>query len=158
MARDQGGPPLIFQLLIYPATDLRMATPSVEENGEGFFLTRDDMRWFGNHYIRGDEDKLNPLASPYLADDLHGLPPALIITGEFDPLRDEGERYGQRLQEAGVPTTISRYHGMIHGFLSFADIVDQGKQALAESSRALRAAFGGEPAEQGQPPDQSSAS
>jgi acetyl esterase len=151
MARDRGGPPLVFQLLIYPATDLSKAAPSVEENGEGYFLTRDDMHWFGNHYIRGDEDKLNPLASPYLAEDLRGLPPALIITGEFDPLRDEGERYGQRLQESGVPTTFSRYDGMIHGFLSFADFLNQGKLALAESSRALRAAFGGERTAQSQP-------
>lgn len=141
MARDRGGPPLVFQLLIYPGTDFRMNTPSIEENAEGYFLTKQDMIWFTNHYLNNEEDKLNPLASPLLAKDLHGLPPALVITAEYDPLRDEGERYGQRLKEAGVPTTISRYDGMIHGFFSMEAILDKSKLAVAESVKALQTAF-----------------
>jgi acetyl esterase len=141
MARDRGGPHLVFQLLIYPATDFRMNTPSIEENATGYFLTKDDMIWFTNHYLNSEEDKTNPLASPLLASDLSGLPPALIITAQYDPLRDEGELYGQKLREAGVPVTISRYEGVIHGF--FGSIPsDRGKQAEAEASAALRVAFG----------------
>lgn len=141
MARDRGGPPLVFQLLIYPATDFRMNTPSIDENAEGYFLTKKDMIWFTNHYLNNEQEKLNPLASPFLAADLHGLPPALVITAEYDPLRDEGERYGQRLKEAGVPTTISRYDGMIHGFFSMEAVLTKSQAAVAESVRALQAAF-----------------
>ncbi len=145
MARDRSGPLLVFQLLIYPATDLTANTPSSEENAHGYGLDRQDGDWFMNHYLNGEEDKLNPLASPHLAPDLSGLPPALIITAQYDPLRDEGELYGQRLKAAGVPVTISRYNGMIHGFLSMASILDQGKQAIAECAAALQAAFTLEP-------------
>src|SRR5258708_7473122 len=117
MARNQGGPPLVFQLLIYPATDFKATTPSSEENAHGYFLDKQDMIWFMNHYLNGEEDKLNPLASPLKASDLSGLPPALIITAQYDPLRDEGELYGQRLKAAGVPCTISPSDGMSHVFL-----------------------------------------
>lgn len=141
MARDQGSPRLAFQLLIYPATDFDFDGPSIRENAEGYFLTRDDMIWFTNHYLTSDEDKKNPLASPLLAADLRGLPPALVITGEYDPLRDEGEAYGKRLKEAGVPVTLSRYDGVIHGFLSIEPLTDKGKQAKEECAQALRAAF-----------------
>ncbi len=141
MTRDRGGPALVFQLLIYPATDFRMNTVSSKENAEGYYLTTPDMIWFMNHYLNTEEEKLNPLASPLLAPDLSGLPPALVITAEYDPLRDEGELYGQALKEAGVPVTVSRYNGMIHGFVSLASIFDQGKHAVAECCTALQAAF-----------------
>lgn len=140
MARDQGGPTLLFQLLIYPATDFTYTGPSLTENADGYFLTAEDMRWFSGYYLRGPEDRTNPLASPLLAADLSNLPPALVITAEFDPLRDEGEAYGQRLKQAGVPTTISRYPGMIHGFFGFP--FDASRRAIAEASQALRGAFG----------------
>ena len=141
MARDQDGPALAFQLLIYPATDFTFDGPSLRENAEGYFLTSDDMDWFTNHYLNSTADRTNPLASPMQADDLSELPPALVITAEYDPLRDEGEAYGQQLQEAGVPVTISRYDGMIHGFLSIEPMTDKGQQARAECAQALRAAF-----------------
>ncbi len=141
MARDRGGPPLIFELMIYPATDFTMSCPSIDENAEGYFLTKDDMIWFTNHYLNNEADKQNPLASPLFATNLQGLPPALIITAEYDPLRDEGERYGQRLKEAGVPVTIHRYDGAIHGFVSMAPLLDVGKRAIEECAQALRAAF-----------------
>lgn len=142
MARERGGPALAFQLLIYPATDLRMNTPSIAENGAGYGLDTAEMIWFGNHYMRDDADKLNPLVSPLLAPDLGGLPPALVVTAEYDPLRDEGERYGERLRAAGVPVTIRRYDGMIHGFVSTAAIFDTGRRAVDDIAAALRAAFG----------------
>jgi acetyl esterase/lipase len=141
MARERGGPALAFQLLIYPATDLRMNTPSIAENGAGYGLDTAEMIWFGNHYMRDDADKLNPLVSPLLAPDLGGLPPALVVTAEYDPLRDEGERYGERLRAAGVPVTIRRYDGMIHGFASMLDIFDGGRRAVDGCAAALRAAF-----------------
>jgi acetyl esterase len=141
MARDQGGPRLALQLLIYPATDFTFDGPSIHENGQDYFLTVDDMNWFMNHYLNSDADKKNPLASPLQSANLRGLPPALVITGEYDPLRDEGEAYGKRLKEAGVPVTISRYNGVIHGFLSLEPLTDKGKQAREECAQALRVAF-----------------
>jgi acetyl esterase/lipase len=141
MARDRGGPPLIFQLMIYPATDFTMSSPSIDENAEGYYLTKDDMIWFTNHYLNNEDDKRNPQASPLFAANLQELPPAFIITAEYDPLRDEGEKYGQRLKEAGVPVTIHRYNGVIHGFVSMAPVLDQGKLAIEECARALRVAF-----------------
>lgn len=146
MARDKGGPRLIFQLMIYPATDFTAKNVSLKENSEGYFLTVDDMTWFTNHYLNSDEDKLNPMASPMLATNLSGLPPALVVTAEYDPLRDEGELYGQRLQEAGVPVTIRRYDGMIHGFFNTAQIIDKAREAVAETAQTLHDAFAAHPA------------
>ena len=93
------------------------------------------------HYLRNDADRRNPLASPSFAASFKGLPPALIITAEFDPLRDEAEDYGQKLREAGVSVQISRYEGMVHGFVSMGDILDKGKQGVAEAAAALKRAF-----------------
>jgi acetyl esterase len=139
MARDRGGPRLVFQLLIYPATDFTFQGASIKENADGYFLTGDDMHWFTTHYLNSDADKQNPLASPMQTVDLSNLPPALIITAQYDPLRDEGEAYGRKLQQAGVPTIISRYDGMIHGFFGFP--FDASRRAVDEASKALRAAF-----------------
>ena len=144
MARAQGGPRLIFQLLIYPATDFSAQTASKKENAEGYFLTLEDMHWFENHYLRDQADRLNPLASPMQAKDLSNLPPALILTAEYDPLRDEGELYGQGLQAAGVPVIIRRYNGLIHGFFGMALIVDEAKRAVKETTQTLREAFSAE--------------
>ncbi len=143
MARDRGGPPLAYQLLIYPVTDHAFDNPSYRENADGYLLTRDAMIWFWNHYLSHEEEGKNPYASPLKARDLRGLPPALVITAEFDPLRDEGEAYAERLREAGVPVTCSRYHGMIHGFFSLSEIMDQGKKAIEEAAQALRLALAG---------------
>lgn len=141
MARDRGGPGLVLQLLIFPVTDFAAQNASKRENNEGYDLSVEDMDWFNNHYLNSQEDSLNPLASPMLAKDLSGLPPALIITAEYDILRDEGEDYGRRLQEAGVPTTISRYEGMIHGFFGMPKTFDKATLAMNEATQALRAAF-----------------
>jgi len=141
MVRDKGGPHLTFQLLIYPATDFTAQTLSKTENATGYFLTTDDMDWFEGHYLQSKEEKLDPMASPLLARDLSNLPPALVITAEYDPLRDEGEQYGQHLQEAGVPAIVRRYDGLIHGFFNTASIIDKAREAVAESAQTLRAAF-----------------
>ena len=101
---------------------------------EEFLIIRD-------FYVPGEEARLSPYAAPSLAPDLHGLPPALVITAECDPLRDGGEHYGQRLQEAGVPATVSRYNGMVHSFMHMRTLVPQANQALDEAIYALRTAF-----------------
>jgi len=141
LARDRKGPELVYQLLIYPATDMRMLSPSIEENAEGPLLTKASMIWFMGHYLRNEEDKLNPLASPALVSDLTGLPAAFILTAECDPLRDEAEDYGRSLEAAHVPVQIKRYAGMPHGFFSFAAALTTGRQALADVALQLRKAF-----------------
>jgi acetyl esterase len=141
MARDRGGPRLAFQLLVYPVTDVARDTRSYEENADGYFLTRKAMEWFWGHYLGRPTDGENAYASPLRAASLAGLPPALVITAEFDPLRDEGEAYARRLEEAGVHVRLKRYDGMIHGFFGMGRVLDQGKQAMAEATGHLRLCF-----------------
>ena len=139
--RDRRGPRLVLQLLIYPATAHSFDTVSYRENGEGYMLTREGMKWFWNHYLARPEDGRQPYASPLLAKDLGGLAPALVITAEYDPLRDEGEAYAKRLAEAGVPVTNTRYPGLVHGFIRMINVLDPAKRALDEVAAALRKAF-----------------
>ncbi len=143
MARDRGGPRLAFQLLIYPVT----GTPwdgrrSYQANGAGYVLTMESMEWFTNHYARSAADHTEPYFAPVQATDLSGLPPAHVITAEFDPLRDEGEAYAARLIAAGVPTTVTRYDGQIHGFYSNDVIMRAGRAAQLEAACAVRTALG----------------
>jgi acetyl esterase len=140
-ARDSEGPSISFQLLIYPCTDVTCSQPSQVENGEGYLLTGELMQWFYGHYLAG-ADPRDPDLSPLLVEDLKGLPPALIITAEFDPLRDEGEAYATRLIEAGVSATSTRYDGMIHAFFGMSGTVDAADQAMSEAVLALRKAIG----------------
>jgi acetyl esterase len=140
LARDAGGPKIAFQLLIYPATEAELDTTS-HKTFTDYFLTKDDIIWFWGHYLRGPADRKDPRVAPALTKNLKGLPPALVITAEFDPLRDEGEAYGEKLRAAGVPVTVSRYEGMIHGFVSMFDVLDKGKLALEESAAALKKAL-----------------
>jgi acetyl esterase len=137
-ARAAGGPAIAFQLLVYPVTDLTQRHPSYEENAEGYLLTRDAMTWFIGHHLDGI-DPADPLVSPLHADSLEGLPPALVITAEYDPLRDEGEAYAARLRDAGVPVEAVRYDGQIHGFLAMDSVLDDAKLALDRAAGALRA-------------------
>jgi acetyl esterase len=141
-ARDHGGPSIAFQLLIYPGTDLTRSLPSHVENGEGYLLTTGAMTWFLGHYL-DEADYKDPDASPLFADDLSGLPPALVVTAEFDPLRDEGEAYAERLRQAGVDAVTSRYDGQIHGFYGLDSLFEGSRQATAETVAALRVALAG---------------
>ena len=141
IARDRGGPPIVFQLLIYPVIAAAFDTPSYRDNAEGYLLTAGDMRWFWNHYLASSADAANPYAAPLSARTLAGLPPALVITAEFDPLRDEGELYAHRLEEAGVPARLTRYDGMIHGFFGMGHMMDKAKAAVQESCANLRQVF-----------------
>jgi acetyl esterase len=142
MIRDSGGPALRGQLMIYPVTDhFNSGHPSYTENAEGYGLTSAGMRWFWGHYLNSESEADNPLVSPLRISDLRNLPAALIITAEYDVLRDEGERYGERLVQAGVPTSVSRYEGMNHGFFSMYGIVDKAKRALEESANWLKERF-----------------
>ena len=140
-ARDGGGPALVHQALVYPVTDHAMDTASYSENAEGYLLTRHSMQWFWGHYLGEDGDGSAPTASPLRAENLGGLPSALVITAEFDPLRDEGEAYAEAMRAAGVEVTCTRYDGQIHAFFNFAEMIDRGGDAVAEVSASLRAAF-----------------
>ncbi|MEN3272882.1 MAG: acetyl esterase [Actinomycetota bacterium] len=140
VARDRGTPNIAAQVLVYPATDLTLSHPSMTENGEGYFLTADAMKWFAAHY--GGDAANDALVSPLHADDHSNLPPALVLTAEFDPLRDEGEAYAAKLEAAGVPTTLHRFDGQIHGFLGMYAMLDDGRTALDEMAASLRAAIG----------------
>jgi acetyl esterase len=141
VARDNNERLPIFQLLIYPVTNYGNDFPSYQENAQAKPLSSDMMPWFWNHYLVRAEDGLSPYASPYRAADLSGLPEALIITAQYDPLRDEGEAYGERLRAAGVPVTISRYDDLVHEFFGLAGLVDKAKVAVDEAAEALQAAF-----------------
>jgi acetyl esterase len=141
MARDRGGPALVLQLLIYPATDARFDTASYRDNADGYLLTAADMRWFWDHYLGDSGRGAEPYASPLRAADLSGLPPALVITAEFDPLRDEGEAYAKRLEDAGVASRLSRYDGMIHGFFGMGQMIDRANAAVGEACANLKLAY-----------------
>ncbi len=132
--------PLRYQLLIYPVTDARQMTASYTSFADGPFLTRASMSWFIGHYLAGPTGSADdPRVSPGLAprEALANVPPGLVITAGYDPLRDEGEAYAATLNEAGVATSLTRYDGMFHGFVSMADQLDDGRMALAQAGRAL---------------------
>jgi acetyl esterase len=141
VARRRGGPRLCFQLLVYPPLRHGGDTASMRTVGDPLFFDRADMDWCWSHYLEREEDGANPLASPLRAADLGGLPPALVITAELDPLRDEGELYAGRLAEAGVPTELVRFDGMMHGFFSRDDVLDAAAEAQRLAARELAAAF-----------------
>ena len=142
MARDRGGPPLALQVLEIPVTDLTMSQPSVAENGEGYLLTRAGMEQYAAYYLADPADANHPYASPLLADDLSDLPSALVMTAEFDPLRDEGEAYARRLADAGVAVEHVRWEGQFHGSQAMAKVIpDEAAAYRAAVVAALREAF-----------------
>lgn len=132
--------PLKFQMLIYPAVDMSMESLSINENAHAPILTKSVMTWFVNLYMKSDADRLDINASPMLASDeqLKRMPPAIVITAQYDPLRDEGEAYGKRLVENGVSTTITRYNGAFHGFFNMITILDDAQSAHAQASTLLK--------------------
>lgn len=140
-ARDEGGPSIRHQLLVYPATELTMSQPSHVENAEGYFLTRESMDWFVGHYLGADTDPKDPSVSPLFVDDLRGVSAANVITAEFDPLRDEGEAYATRLRDAGVAVDLRRYDGMVHGFFQMGSVTPVADAAINDAASKLRAAL-----------------
>lgn len=145
MAKARGGPTIAFQALTYPAVDSRDEAidiyPSRKDFAEGYFLTRGDMDWLHDMYFNTPEEALDIRSSPMLAQDLTGLPPALVVTAGFDPLRDEGKAYADRLAEAGVPVEYKCFETTIHGFYSFSGALDAGREGLALTADRLAQAL-----------------
>ena len=143
LARDRGGPAIAHQSLVYPA----LAPPglvdyeSYDENAEGYLLELRSMEWYYDQYTPHETDRRNEYAFPILARDLADLPPATVVTAEFDPLRDEGIEYAERLSAAGVPVEHAHFDGMIHGFVSLADELDRGRDGIDAVVSGLREAF-----------------
>lgn len=137
LARSRGGPSLAAQLLVYPNTQYGAQTASMREGDDPWLFNATSVAWYWGHYLADPGDGADPLASPLLAPDLSGLPPALVITAEYDPLRDEGEAYAERLRRAGVPTEATRYDGMVHGFFAMSGLFEGGRRALAQAARFL---------------------
>lgn len=133
---------LAGQLLIYPVTDFTTEHDSLARNGEGLFLTRDDMEWFRSNYLPDEADGADIKASPMLADDLSGLPGAVVITAEFDPLVDDGEAYAEALEAAGVPVVKRRFDGLIHGFLALGPVSPMASEAVEQVCADLRDLLG----------------
>ena len=141
MARDAGGPAIALQVLIYPVTDVGRESPSYSDFADGYMLTRDSMRWFTAHYLGRKEEANDWRVSPLRAPSLAGLPPALILTAGFDPLRDEGAAYATRLREAGVTVDYVSFGGMIHGFVGMGRVLDSALRAVSLIGAALRQAL-----------------
>ena len=141
MARDRNGPSLCFQLLLCPVTEHAFDRPSHVENAEGYLLTLAGMRWFWDHYLEDPRQGESTLASPLRATTLRGLPPAHVATAEYDPLRDDGELYGAKLREAGVPVTLQRYEGQVHNFFTLGHLFEHGEGASQDLIETLRRAL-----------------
>jgi acetyl esterase len=141
-ARDQLAIPLRAQILIYPTTDCVPEHASHHALASGFGLTRATIQFYLRHYLRAPDDALDPEASPLRAHDLAGLAPAYVVTAEFDPVRDEGEAYAQRLATAGVPTVLRRFDGQIHGFVRATAYIRDAETAIDGIAAELRQRFG----------------
>ena len=140
-ARDAGDLPIVFQLLIYPATDMRRTAPSHTTNGQGYMLTSDTMRYFHDHYITDPAHDLDWRSSPLLHPDLSRLPPALVLTAGFDPLRDEGAAYAHALTTAGGSASYLCFERQIHGFITMGRLLDEANTAVSICAAELRRAF-----------------
>ena len=143
MAKQKGGPHIVFQLLIYPVTQMRANTGSMSAFAEGYFLERQTMNWFFDQYAPAGQDPNDWRISPLAATDLSGLPRAYIVTAGFDPLRDEGKAYADKLNHAGVAAVYVDYPGMVHGFFNMQGVLPQARDAIADAAKALRKAFEG---------------
>ena len=138
-----GGTPLpTCQVLVYPAVDFALDTSSHRELAEGHVIPRDRVLWYGEQYLRGEADKADVRASPLRAPSLAGQPPTMIVTAGFDPLRDEGQAYGDKLRKAGVDVTVREYPGQIHAFVSLTKAIPQGMTATMEIAEYLRRHLG----------------
>jgi acetyl esterase len=140
LAKQAGGPPIKFQLLIYPVTQLGSSkeTASMRENAKGYFLEKEGMDWFTRCYVSDPAHRNDPRVSPLLCKDLAQLPPAYVITAGFDPLRDEGRDYADALDRAGVSVTYVHYPSMVHGFFSFRSLVPKSREAISAAAAAVK--------------------
>lgn len=141
IANERGRLP-VFQLLVYPVTNHDFDTPSMRESEGAKPLSTEMMRWFWDHYLETEADGDSPKASPLRAPDLSGLPPALVVLAEVDPLRSEGEQYAERLRGAGVDVDVQRYDGVTHEFFGMTAILEPAREAVSLAARRLRAAYG----------------
>jgi acetyl esterase len=141
LARDRAGPVLAGQALVYPNTDYTATDDSLRDNIDPWLFNATSVAWYWGHYLADPADGPDPRASPALAADHRRLPPALVITAEHDPLRDQGERYAATLAAADVPTELHRYDGMAHGFFTMTGTVDDARRAQAEVASTLRRWF-----------------
>ncbi len=141
MAKQKSGPRIVYQLLIYPVTQFKAETGSMNSFAEGYFLEKKTMSWFFDQYAPGADPndwRLSPLA----ATDLAGLPRAYVVTAGFDPLRDEGKAYADKLNRAGVAAVYVDYPGMVHGFFNMSAVIPTARSAITDAAKALRQAFG----------------
>ncbi len=140
-ARTDAAVALVGQVLVYPNTDQLADDESMRQGDDPWLFNHHSVAWYRSHYLANPDDALDPLASPLRAESLDGLPSALVITAEFDPLRDQGEAYAHRLAESGVPVELTRYPGMVHGFFGMAGTIDAGRAAIIQAATHLRAWF-----------------
>lgn len=141
LAKESGKPSFVFQLLIYPGTDMTCSFESHKKFGQGYRLTNELIDWFYDHYFCQGDDLTHWKASPLFAENLEGLPPAFVISAGFDPLQDENKAYAEKLKQAGVPVKYSHYSGMMHGFITMPGVIDKAKTAISECAQELRLAF-----------------
>lgn len=139
--RDEPHLNISFQVLIYPQTDLTCSMLSHQEYGSGYLLERESIEWYREQYLDGDHDLTDPRISPLYSSDFSSLPPALILTAEYDPMRDEGESYAQKLKEKGISVKLKRYQGMVHGFFQMAGLLDDARLAIQEVGETLKTHF-----------------
>ncbi|ASK63384.1 alpha/beta hydrolase [Virgibacillus phasianinus] len=143
IAKERKFPNIAYQMLIYPSTGYDKAPNSMRENAEGYLLTVNQMNWFRDQYFSSEEELQNPYASPLLYSNHENLPPTLIMTAQYDPLRDVGKAYAEKLEENGIDVYYRNYEGLIHGFANFHKLVDKANEALLEAAAQLRKAFTG---------------
>jgi len=141
LAREAGAPAIRLQVLVYPVTDVAAETKSYRDFADGYLLTRESMRWFKNHYLKSASEAEDWRVSPLRAMSLAGLPPALVVTAGFDPLRDEGAAYAVRLTDAGGRVDYVCYGGMIHGFMPMGRLIETGNRAISHVAASLRQAL-----------------
>ncbi|MCB1110957.1 MAG: alpha/beta hydrolase [Chlamydiia bacterium] len=139
--RDEPHPQISYQVLVYPQTDFTFSSLSHQEYGRGYLLEKESMEWYRKQYLKGDEDPRHPQISPLYASDFSSLPPAFIVTAEYDPMRDEGESYAKKLKASGVPVTLKRYSGMVHGFFQMAGLLDEARAAIVAVGETLKTHF-----------------
>jgi acetyl esterase len=139
-ARDREGPALAMQVLVYPVADCDLTTASYAERGcDGAMLSRRSMEWFWDQYVPDPADRANPEVPPLRAADLSGLPPTVVVTAEYDPLRDEGRAYAQRLRDAGVPVTADHFDDMAHPFFAFVNVFERSTEAIERVAKQIQA-------------------